>query len=121
MHLNNATANSRPYIPVVINVTKLTSTNSAVSIFIRIARIAVTRESYFVTYKGVERDVQERQTTSITGPLNITSLNSTYSFNITGLEEGTTYSFSVTAVNSDGNTTSGVMNFTTDLQGMWNI
>ena len=61
--------------------------------------------------------MQERQTTTILD-MSDTSTNTTYSYNITGLEEGTTYSYVVTAVNSIGNTTSDVMNFTTYLQGM---
>lgn len=121
MYLNDVAANSLPHTPVVINVTKSTSTNTAVTIFIRITRIASTRESYFITYKGVERDMQERQTALITVTSNTTNTNSTYSYNIAGLEEGTTYLYSVTATNSAGNTTSNIMNFTTNLQGMQNI
>ena len=62
--------------------------------------------------------MQERQTTTIFGMSDIV-INTTHSYNITGLKESTTYSYTVTAVNCIGNaSTSDVMNFTTYLQGI---
>ena len=89
----------------------ITPTNATITI--RVERIAYTTESYFISYSGVERDMEERQSTTVSGTSDISAINSEYNITLTELEENTTYTYMITAVNCIGNTSTDEMNFTT--------
>ena len=74
------------------------------------------RETYWVQY-GINTTLQY-DSDVILGNDNVYATNEHYSINITGLTPFTTYYFIVWANNSIGNTTTDVMNFTTDQTGM---
>ena len=88
-----------------------------VTITIRVERIAYTTESYFISYSGVERDMEERQSTTVSGTSDISAINSEYNITLTELEENTTYTYRITAVNCIGKISTAEMNLITPSVG----
>ena len=93
----------------------VTLTNATITV--RVKRIANTIENYFISYSGVERDMEERQSTTVSGTSDISANNTQYIITLTELEENTTYNYMITAVNCIGNTSTAEMNFTTPSGG----
>ena len=68
---------------------------------------------HYIQYIGQELQNVLRSSTLVTGPDDITVINTMYSITLTGLEEANTYEFTVVSTNCIGNATTEVMEFTT--------
>ena len=106
------TARSTPNMPVVIN-TIVTPTNATVTI--TIAKVAYTREIYYILYseEEEEEDITKEHSHTVISKADLTATNSSYPILLSDLEEGTTYNYTVTASNCIGNTTTATMSFRT--------
>ena len=101
---------SFPNTPVVVSV-NATLTNATITFSVE--RIAYTNESYVISFRGEERDMEERKSNTVSGTLDIIAVNSEYTISLRNLEENTIYYYTVTAINCIGNTSTAEMNFTT--------
>ena len=86
-------------------------TNATIRIIV--PSITYTRETYYILYNGQERDTDLAQSNTVSGTADITAINSSYSITLSGLEEDTTYNYTVSASNCIGNTTTAAMSFRT--------
>ena len=78
--------------------------------------ITLDTETYSVEY-GTEMTMLLNTSEVVEGNTDTSVINEVFSINITGLTPFTTYSYIVRAVNTDGNTSTSIMNFTTDETG----
>ena len=101
---------SVPNVPIAA-VIGINPTNA--TIMITVPSTAYTRETYHILYTGLERDTDLVQSDTVTGTADITATNSIYFIILSDLAEDTTYSYTVTASNCVGNTTTATMSFTT--------
>ena len=98
---------SAPSIPVVVGVIV---TPTSATITFRVGRIANTRESYFISYRGVVIDRAHKRNSTVIGRGDI---NQTYAITLAGLQKIAKYNYVVTAVNCNGTTSTAEMTFKT--------
>ena len=99
-----------PLTPV--NVTKIVTSTTAIITFI-VPAIAYTPEEHYIQYIGLELQNEQKISSAIVGPSNLSTINVEYSITLGGLEEDNTYNFSVMSVNCIGSVTTSTMRFTT--------
>ena len=92
-------------------VTAINPTNA--TIMITVPSIAYTNETYHILYTGQERDTDLAQSNTVSGAEIIIETNSIYTITLTGLEEDTTYNYTVIATNCIGTTSTATMSFRT--------
>ena len=90
-----------------------TVTETTATITFIVPTIAYTPEMHYTQNIGQELQNVLRSSTLVTGPDDITVINTMYSITLTGLEEANTYEFTVVSTNCIGNATTEVMEFTT--------
>ena len=73
-------------------------------------------ETYAVQYGA---DMTLPNSRMVNGSMDLTAINQIFTVNITNLIPFTTYYYTITAMNSEGNTPTSVMNFTTDETGTY--
>lgn len=104
--------------PVEVAAIEVSTKPYSVNISWTVPLIIWDRERYWIQY-GTDLDMTLLQYSDvILGNDNVYATNERYSINITGLIPFTTYYFIILADNSVGNTSTDVMNFTTDQTGM---
>ena len=70
-------------------------------------------EEQYIQYIGLELQNQQKISSAIVGPSNLSTINPEYSVILGSLEEDNTYNFSVLSANCIGSVTTSTMNFTT--------
>ena len=99
-----------PFTPV--NVTTIVTPTTAIITLI-VSPIAYMPEEQYIQYIGLELQNEQKISSAIVGPSNLSTINVEYSITLGGLEEDNTYNFSVVSVNCVGSVTTSTMNFTT--------
>ena len=99
-----------PFTPM--NITTIVTSTTAIITFI-VPAIAYTPEEHYIQYIGLELQNEQKISSAIVGPSNLSTINVEYSITLGGLEEDNTYNFSVMSVNCIGSVTTSTMNFTT--------
>ena len=94
-------------------VTAINPTNA--TIMITVPSIAYTNETYHILYTGQERDTDLAQSNTVSGTEDIIAINSTYTITLSGLEEDTTYNYTVIASNCIGSTSTATTSLRTSL------
>ena len=102
-----------PFQPIVLD-TATEPTSATISWIV--ANISFDHENYIVMY-GTERAVLQNTSEVVVGNRNVLVTNDAFNVTITGLIPFTTYYYILLANNSIGNTSSNLMNFTTNETG----
>ena len=95
-----------PFTPV--NVTTIVTPTTAIITLI-VSPIACMPEEQYIQYIGLELQNEQKISSAIVGPSNLSTINVEYSITLGGLEEDNTYNFSVVSVNCIGSVTTSTM------------